>query len=294
LDIGNVDMYISLNTVFFRSLYRFMFGFKLDDSELKEVMHVIHRLEEFSAVIGFVPARLLPLYRVFRKDRGLFERLQKIVDNIMLRVVAPSPLSDLIDSPDVNRQQVKDTVKNLLFAGATTAANSLGWAIYRVSLDDHLAQMAAEAADATHIEFFKNVCLEANRIYPQANVVTRRTINPDKVAGYDIPKNTILVIPIIALHLSETFDNPKTFDPSRWNGKIPSLMTYIPFTAGPRQCIGQPLFNRVGPLLLARVFSVLSFRPLHNDVEPRWPNAVLPPRKGFKMLIKQRVRSVTA
>lgn len=293
-----VDMHVSLNGVFFRVLYRFMFGMELSDQEFAQVFHVISRLEKYAAVVGFVPARLLPWYKLYRYDiPPLMNALDNLVEGIMSckdRSVG-SPLQEMMmESKDgdgsLDEARVKDTVKNLLFAGATTAANALGWAIHCLSLDDVLKVKAMEAAKVQDVSFFKNVCLEVNRVYPQANVVTRRAVSEEVVEGQRIERGCVLVIPIIALHHDDHFEEAEMFKPGRWDEygmKSPPLMGYIPFTAGPRQCIGQALFNRVAPLLLMRVLAAFCFTPSTSNLKPSWPNAVLPPTRGFKMTVNR-------
>lgn len=287
-----VDLYVSLNEVFFKVLYRFVFGMVLTKKKFQEVFHIINKLERYSAVVGFVPSKLLSAYNRHRKDvPPLMKALDTIVENILQEADSRSPVHEMQDpTASASEVQVKDTVRNLLFAGATTAANSLGWAVHSISdHDSHLKERARQAAKAQDVNFFKNVCLEANRIYPQANVVTRRAVTDEMVEGHRISKGTILLIPIIALHRDpELFKQAEIFDPDRWEKeKAPPLMAYIPFTAGPRQCIGQSLFNRAGPLLLMRVFATFSFTPLNYEVKPKWPNAVLPPSAGgFQMRIE--------
>lgn len=287
-----VDLYVDFNEIFFKVLYRFMFGIELTKKKFHHVHHLVSKLERYSAVVGFVPAKLLPLYKLYRSDvPALVNGLNKVVEEIIEEAGVGSPLMELQDpSAAVDDVQLRDTVKNLLFAGATTAANALGWAVHLVSRESKWVERATKAAKAEDLNFFKNLCLEANRMYPQANVVTRRAKKEDEVEGYGkIAKGRVLVIPIIALHYHPVYyKNAYIFNPDRWaDQKPPPLMSYIPFTAGPRQCIGQSLFNRAGPPLLMRVFGKFSFSLEQPNVKPKWPNAVLPPNAGgFKMVIR--------
>ncbi|KAI5068740.1 hypothetical protein GOP47_0017085 [Adiantum capillus-veneris] len=288
-----VDLYVDMNEIFFKVLYKFAFGIELTKEKFRHVHHLISQLERYSAVVGFVPARLLPMYKLYRSDvPGLVKGLNKVVEEIIEEGGAGSPLAELQEAAaGVDGVQLRDTVKNLLFAGATTAANSLGWAVHLVTRDSKWGERAAKAATAKDLTFFKNVCLETNRMYPQANVITRRAKSDDYVDGFGpIPKGRVLVVPIIALHYHPVYyKNPQAFNPDRWaeGQKAPPLMSYIPFTAGPRQCIGQSLFNRAGPPLLMRLYDAFSFQALQSYPTPKWPNAVLPPNAGgFRMLIR--------
>ncbi|GBL82520.1 Cytochrome P450 3A13, partial [Araneus ventricosus] len=60
--------------------------------------------------------------------------------------------------------------------------------------------------------------------------------------GITIPKGMIISIPVYAMHKdSKFFPDPEKFDPDRFNQKEKSKReqyTYLPFGAGPRNCIG--------------------------------------------------------
>ncbi|GBO42863.1 Cytochrome P450 4c3, partial [Araneus ventricosus] len=61
--------------------------------------------------------------------------------------------------------------------------------------------------------------------------------------GQTLPKGTSCIILTYFLHRDEeVFPNPEKFDPDRFSPekclKIPEL-AYVPFGAGPRNCIGQ-------------------------------------------------------
>jgi cytochrome P450 len=85
---------------------------------------------------------------------------------------------------------------------------------------------------------------ECLRHYPVAMGVMRRTGAPLTIAGEVVPAGTEVMILIAALHhRPEYWDAPERFDPGRWaDGDLPRVpFSYIPFLAGPRQCIGRHL-----------------------------------------------------
>lgn len=60
------------------------------------------------------------------------------------------------------------------------------------------------------------------------------------VDNYVVPKGSnIFVSPYLTHRLAEYYPNPEEFDPERFAPNVPKQpFAYIPFSAGPRNCIG--------------------------------------------------------
>lgn len=63
------------------------------------------------------------------------------------------------------------------------------------------------------------------------------------LANYSIPPNTVIgIFPYIVHRNEEIFSNPEEFAPERFldeTNKDAFLFGYLPFSAGPRNCIGK-------------------------------------------------------
>ncbi|GFQ78516.1 cytochrome P450 4V2, partial [Trichonephila clavata] len=84
---------------------------------------------------------------------------------------------------------------------------------------------------------------ETQRLYPPVPIIGRRLLEDTNICGYTLPKDSNCLILIEFLHKDkDVFPDPEKFDPDRFlpenSIKIPEC-GYIPFSAGPRNCIGQ-------------------------------------------------------
>jgi enediyne biosynthesis protein E7 len=157
------------------------------------------------------------------------------------------------DAPMSDKELI-DEVLTLIVAGHETTAAALTWTWYLVSLHpDTAAELEAEAdrtADgalgletAESLACAHQVAQEALRLYPPGWLFTRRTIEGDELGGYRIaPRTDVFISPYTLHRHPEFWPDPEEFKPQRFAGvdaKERHRFAYIPFSVGPRHCIGE-------------------------------------------------------
>ncbi|TGZ50920.1 Cytochrome P450 4C1 [Temnothorax longispinosus] len=84
---------------------------------------------------------------------------------------------------------------------------------------------------------------EGLRLYPSVFLISRITAEDVKLQSYVVPAGTIINLNIYAIHRDPNFwPNPEVFDPDRFlpeRKRNRHPYSYLPFSAGPRNCIGQ-------------------------------------------------------
>ena len=120
--------------------------------------------------------------------------------------------------------------------------------------------------------FLDAVIKESMRLYPVAPFVVRKLQHDVKIVEGDrssrLPSGTFACIWIYGLHRNpQLWSRPNDFVPDRWID--PSLRAldagqemmgaYMPFAAGPRSCLGQPLANVILRIVLARIIHQYQF-----------------------------------
>jgi cytochrome P450 len=136
---------------------------------------------------------------------------------------------------------------------------------------------------------------ESLRLYPPAWGFSRQALAEDRLGGFRLPRGWLaFVIPYVLHRLPAFWPNPDQFDPERFlperSADRPKF-AYIPFGAGPRQCIGNQ-FALIETQLSVATFAQ-SYRlhlPPGHRADP-WPLITLRPRFGMPMLIELRTPS---
>jgi cytochrome P450 len=132
----------------------------------------------------------------------------------------------------------------------------------------------------------------ALRLYPPAWGFSRQALGPDEIGGYRLRAGwLVFVIPFVMHRLPAYWSDPDRFDPERFASEQTAArlkFVYIPFGAGPRQCIGNQFAMIEARMIVATVAQRYRLRlvPGHR-VEP-WPLITLRPRYGVRMLIERR------
>ncbi|WP_280441615.1 cytochrome P450 [Nocardia brasiliensis] len=169
-------------------------------------------------------------------------------------------LSALIDARDpaspaaearLSDEELIDQVFTFLFAGAETSASTLAWALYLVArnprveeqlheeVDQALTDATARYDDLPNLSVVNRIITETLRLYPAGWLLTRVISADTALDGVRLPANTtIAVSPHLVHRRPDIYERPDEFDPDRWIDISPDKLTYLPFGAGARRCIG--------------------------------------------------------
>uniref|UniRef100_A0A2S2NPK6 Cytochrome p450 n=1 Tax=Schizaphis graminum TaxID=13262 RepID=A0A2S2NPK6_SCHGA len=154
-------------------------------------------------------------------------------------------------------KDIREEVDTFLFEGHDTSSIAITMAIIHLGLDQNIQNLVRDELyeifgdsdrDATMEDLkamtnLERVIKETMRLYPSVTGITRTLKEPLRLEKYTIPSKSVMVVVPHLLHRDENiYPNPEKFDPDRFlpdqcNGRHP--YAYIPFSAGPRNCIGQ-------------------------------------------------------
>ncbi|XP_072030702.1 ultra-long-chain fatty acid omega-hydroxylase-like [Amphiura filiformis] len=163
------------------------------------------------------------------------------------------------DGSGLTDQEIQDEVDTFMFEGHDTTASGVSWFLYAMAIKPKLQAKCRreidgyfqlkgndqlEWDDLNNLPSLTMCIKESLRINPPVPVITRRITQdisfPDDTV---IPAGAFAVILIEAIHKNPlVWKDADLFDPERFaseNLKNIPPYSYIPFSAGPRNCIGQ-------------------------------------------------------
>ncbi len=184
-------------------------------------------------------------------------------------------LQMLIDAQDeetgerMSDEQLRDEVITMFVAGHETTATALAWAFKLLSehpavrrslyeeVDQVLQGRTPTAADFADLPFTLATFEETLRLYPPLVNIVRTLLEADTLSGYTLLAGSNVVINTYTLHRHPDFwENPEGFDPTRFlpeQSKDRNRFAYIPFSSGPRFCIGESFAKMEAVFVLAMV-----------------------------------------
>ncbi|NUP11935.1 MAG: cytochrome P450 [Polyangiaceae bacterium] len=200
-------------------------------------------------------------------------------------------------------RQVRDEVLTLFVAGHETTASGLAWALMLLAQHPSIYRAVRAEVDAIgHIPTMQDlpkldlslrVFKESLRMYPPVYMFGRVAVETVNVGKYELPKGTVVLLSPFALQRrKEIWPNPDVFDPDRFKPEEEAKRhksAFIPFSSGPRTCIGNHFALMEGPLVLATILHRADVEMAEGATVTPEAHATLRP-KGMKMRVKLRPR----
>ncbi|XP_019592400.2 cytochrome P450 4F2 isoform X1 [Rhinolophus sinicus] len=220
-------------------------------------------------------------------DQGIDDFLKAKAKTKTLDFIDVLLLSKDEDGKALSDEDIRAEADTFMFEGHDTTASGLSWVLYNLAKHPEYQERCRQEVqellrdrepkeiewdDLTQLPFMTMCIKESLRLHPPVTVISRRCTEDIKLPdGRVIPKGVICLISIFGTHHNPlVWPDPEVYDPFRFepeNVKKRSPLAFIPFSAGPRNCIGQTFAMTEMKVVLA--LTLLRFRVLPDEVEPR-------------------------
>jgi len=280
-------------------------------------IQVLSRRGEVSATLGCVP--WLKQYAKYIPDK-FFTQGIKAVENLAGIAVArvserldhgkgagrEDLLKKLMDGRDgdgnpLGRRETEAEALTMLIAGSDTTSTALCSLMFWVlrtpgvlrKLQEELSAALAphgewevpRYATVKDLPYLSAVINETLRVHSTSSLGLPRVCPPSgaTVCGEFFPGGTVLSVPAYTIHHSTEIwgANADAFVPERWFKLTPLQKTsFIPFSTGPRACVGQNLAEVEMAVIVATVFSGWDWKFAQGERQGL-PGAELKTAEGF-------------
>ncbi|XP_013393506.1 phylloquinone omega-hydroxylase CYP4F2 isoform X2 [Lingula anatina] len=199
------------------------------------------------------------------------------------------------DGQGLTDEEIRDEADTFLFEGHDTTASSISWNLYSLAEHPEVQQRAQAEIDALldgredqtvtwddiHNLPYLTMCIkEGMRLHAPVPFVQRELSKDMEIYGVTLPRGLLLDLHLYTLHHNPTiWDNDMEYRPERFSPENIEKMdpfAYLPFSAGPRNCIGQNFAMHEQKVVIARILHrfTLSTDPTHT------------PRKKISLVMK--------
>ncbi|XP_073830216.1 cytochrome P450 4d1 isoform X1 [Musca autumnalis] len=168
-------------------------------------------------------------------------------------------LQSEVDGKPLTNLDIREEVDTFMFEGHDTTSSAVTFCFYNLALYPECQQKCFEEIiqvlgkdktkpvtfeDLNNLHYVDLCVKETLRMFPSVPLLGRKVTEECEINGKIIPAGTnIGISPLQLGRLEELFPEPNVFKPERFEAGYSterlSPYAYIPFSAGPRNCIGQ-------------------------------------------------------
>jgi cytochrome P450 len=186
----------------------------------------------------------------------------------------------------------------LFGASFETTASTLTWTLFLLSQHPEVMRELMNELDAVlgggvptreqlaQLSFLECVIKESMRILPPVPFTIRAATENTTIGPYPVPKGTrVICSHYLTHHLPEIYPEPERFRPERWRSIDPNQFEYMPFSAGPRACIGAMFAMQALTISLTLMLQKFRFSLVPGTRVDRTVRITMVPRRGMPMSI---------
>ncbi|CAH1635309.1 unnamed protein product [Spodoptera littoralis] len=212
---------------------------------------------------------------------------------------------------NISDHEIKEEVDTIMFEGHDTTAAGSSFVLCLLGVHKHIqdkvynelyeifgdSDRPSTFADTLQMKYLERVILESLRMYPPVPIIARKLNRDVKIAtnNYVLPAGTTVVVGTLKIHRNpQYYKDPNTFNPDNFlpeNTSNRHYYSYIPFSAGPRSCVGRKYALLKLKILLSTILR--NYKVTSDVTEDQFAlqaDIILKRTDGFRLKIQPRQR----
>ncbi|CAL5326193.1 unnamed protein product [Camellia sinensis] len=284
-DFAKVELKSKFSELSFNIIMRMIAGKRYYGEELenyeeaKQFRDLVSETFEYGGASNpndFLPVLRWIDYGNFEKNLGRIHKrmdalLQGLIDEHRSDKSGNSMIDHLLSLQESQPEYYTDAIIRglvlvMILAGTDTSAVTMEWAMSllvnhpevlkkaRAELDIQVGQECLiDEPDLSKLNYLQAIISETFRLFPAAPLLVPHMASNDcTIGGFDVPRDTILLVNAWAIHRNpQVWNDPTSFKPERFEGGEAEGHKLMPFGMGRRSCPGAGLAQRVVGLSLA-------------------------------------------
>ena len=306
------DVHADMRALTLRIASAVLFGHGANDADrIGHLLAVWARLN-FSGLVWFFPFNIhgTPYHRLLKHAEVVEQEILRLVEKRRRDSSDRTDvLSILVQARDDENRGMTDMElvgqATILFgASFETTASTLTWTVFLLAqhptimrelmdeLDRVLGGTAPTREQLSQLSFLDRVIKESMRILPPVPF-TIRAAEKHRIPMGSLTLNhgaRVICSHFLTHHLPDIYPEPELFRPHRWREIDPTQYEYMPFSAGPRACVGAMFAIQVLKISLAIMLQKFRFTIVPNARIDRVVRITMTPRYGMPMLLHENDR----
>ncbi|XP_022342994.1 cytochrome P450 4F8-like [Crassostrea virginica] len=208
----------------------------------------------------------------------------------------------------MSKEDIRNEVDTFMFEGHDTTASAISWILYSLAENPDCQRQCQEEIDRVvsetksgqlewkdlnQLEYLSLCIKEGMRLHSPVPGVLRDVQSPIQVENVEIPARTTVMISFNSLHHNPAVwgKDHQEFKPERFlpeNSETRDSFAFCPFSAGPRNCIGQNFAVSEEKTVLATLLQKFTFSVDKTHTVEKQISAVTRARYGIKLFAQPR------
>ncbi|XP_069671902.1 cytochrome P450 4C1 [Periplaneta americana] len=202
---------------------------------------------------------------------------------------------------------IREEVDTFMFEGHDTTSAGICWSLFLLGSHPEIQEKVYEELDnifqgsdrsttmrdLNEMKYLERCIKDALRLYPSVPFIGRVLKEDTKIGDYTLPAGCMINLQIYHVHRNpDQYPNPEAFDPDNF---LPERVAkrhpyaYVPFSAGPRNCIGQKFALLEEKTVISSVLRNFKVESVEQRKNLNLMNElILRPESGIRLRLLQR------